>query len=128
MNVHFTPQRALLCSLHSVLSLPLATEDTLHLVAGLLGEEGLLPRLALQPGSRLQPQTVGLVRELLSSKSVVILQEVYSLLCMRLEQSLVSLVPTSPTFLPAHHWTGATLPTHTATATAVWVQVCCSIR
>ena len=66
-----------------------------------------------------------LVKELLQSKNVVILQDVYSLLCMRLEQALMCL-NNSKQFLPSNIWAGVRLTVPMATVLALWVQACIS--
>merc|ERR1712155_46739 len=100
-------QRALFSVLHAMVSSSwLAADHVRALVQTVLGERGLLPQAFVQTTNRaVQSAAVNLVKELLQSKSVVILQDVYSLLCMRLEQATVSLTSSKP-FLSSNIWAG----------------------
>ena len=78
----------------------IGTDHVRLLVQTVLGERGLLPQAFIQTTNRgVQMAAVNLVKDMLQSKNVVILQDVYSLLCMRLEQAITSL-NNSKVFLP----------------------------
>ena len=104
----------------------LAADHVRALVQTVLGERGLLPQAFVQTTNRaVQSAAVNLVKELLQSKSVVILQDVYSLLCMRLEQATVSLTSSKP-FLSSNIWAGVSLSPAMATLLGLWVHACLS--
>ena len=120
-------QRSLFSVLHAMVSSSwLAADHVRALVQTVLGERGLLPQAFVQTTNRaVQSAAVNLVKELLQSKSVVILQDVYSLLCMRLEQATVSLT-SSKTFLSSNIWAGVSLSPAMATLLGLWVHACLS--
>ena len=118
-------QRALLSSLHTAVTSPWLGVDHLRtIVQAVLGERGLLPQVFLQTSNKaVHCASVRLVQELLQSRNVVILQDVYSLLCMRLEQATVSL-NNDQRFLPSNLWEAVRLDRDTATVMALWVMAC----
>ena len=125
VRLSWVGQRALLASLHTVVTSPwLGVEQLRTIVQAVLGERGLLPQVFLQTSNKaVHCASVRLVQELLQSKNVVILQDVYSLLCMRLEQATVSL-NNDHRFLPSNLWEGVRLDQGTATVMALWVLAC----
>ena len=121
-RLSYVGQRALFSVMHTVLGMSVQTDQLQRLVNAVLGEGGMLPQLFLQTTNKwVQASAVYLVKELLQSKNVVILQEVYTLLCMRLEQSMVALSPFKQ-FLPNNHWVDVKLPKHTAVCMALWAH------
>ena len=104
----------------------IGTDQVRLLVQTVLGERGLLPQAFIQTTNRaVQLAAVNLVKDLLQSKNVVILQDVYSLLCMRLEQAITS-ITNSKQFLPTNIWAGVRLSPGMATILALWAQACIS--
>jgi len=115
-------QRAMFFTIQALLNMSIQTGQLQRLVQTVVGERGLLPQVFLQTTDRaVQGAGVYLVKEILQSKNVVVLQEVYTFLCMRLEQSM-SVLSSSKPFLPSNLWSGVKLSKPLAVTTALWVH------
>ena len=127
LRLTWVGQKLLFDTIQQLVSSPwLATDHVRPLVQIVLGERGLLPQAFMQTTNRaVQAASVGLIKELLQSKNVVILQDVYSLLCMRLEQATMALNNSKP-FLSSNIWAGVRLSPGMASVLGLWVHACIS--
>ena len=127
LRLTWVGQKLFFDTIQGLVSSPwLSTDHVRPLVQIVLGERGLLPQTFMQTTDRaVQAASVSLIKELLQSKNVVILQDVYSLLCMRLEQATMAL-NNSPQFLSSNIWAGVRLSPGMASVLGLWVHACIS--
>ena len=127
LRMTWVGQKLLFDTIQLLVSSPwLSPEHVRPLVQIVLGERGLLPQAFMQTTNRaVQAASVSLIKELLQSKNVVILQDVYSLLCMRLEQATMALNNSKP-FLSSNIWAGVRLSPGMASVLGLWVHACIS--
>ena len=110
VRLSWCAQISLFGIIQSLVATPWISSDHVRtFIQTTMGERGMLPQAFLQTSNRnVQTSAVSLVQEFLQSKNVVVLQEVYSLLCMRMEQAIMSLT-NSKQFLPNNNWAGVRL-------------------
>lgn len=127
IRMSWAGQRILFGIIHRlVASNWIGTDQVRSFIQTVLGERGILPQAFIQTRNpHVHGASIVLIKELLQSKNVVVLQEVYSLLCMRLEQALMCL-NSSKQFLSSNVWAGVRMSIPMASLLALWVQACIS--